>query len=285
MRPSTSSSARSSPTTSSAPRGVADDACVGSPQAVSGELAEDGVGESGPRLLRPVAERRVSSAPRTRSPGRGRPTGTSRCRRSGRTSAARSALPDQWPSFAPLSSTPRPQSSGVKRPKSGSTPSRPGNWTRTISSCVSPATSTRGEQLAAQCQHVVQRPVHPRARMTARVEPEVERRDHGFADVVGKRHLGSLARCVAEHAEALVRVDPASPGRRDRRLTLERKAGRVREQVPYGRARWAGRLVEVDGRPPRRRRGSRARRSASTPMRAVRRAARRPGSRPSRRLG
>ena len=56
----------------------------------------------------------------------------------------------------------------------------------------------------------------------------------------------AAADVLAEHAEALVRVDPPAPGRRDRRLALEGQAGGVREQVPDRRTGRPRRLVEVD---------------------------------------
>ena len=64
------------------------------------------------------------------------------------------SAPDQCGAFDPLISTPRPQSIGLKRPKSGSTPSSPGNWTLVISACVSGATSVGAQQLARERQHV-----------------------------------------------------------------------------------------------------------------------------------
>ena len=61
-------------------------------------------------------------------------------------------LPPKWPNvrgefrspvqcgrFASRSSTPRPQSFGSMRPMSGSTPTRPGNWTEVASASVSGA--------------------------------------------------------------------------------------------------------------------------------------------------
>ena len=105
--------------------------------------------------------------------------------------------------------------------------------------------------------------MHPGARMAARVEREPERLDDRRPDVVRERHLGLSGDVLAEHAEALVRVDPPPPGRRDRRLALERQAGGVREQMTDGCARRPRRLVEVDdallGRDERRERGDRLR--------------------------
>ena len=79
-----------------------------------------------------------------------------------------------------------------------------------------------------------------------RVEPETERRDDRLPDVVRERHLRALRDVLAEHAEALVRVDAPPPGRRDRGHALERQPRRVGEQVPNGGPGRPGRLVEVD---------------------------------------
>src|SRR6266540_2322308 len=51
---------------------------------------------------------------------------------------------------------------------------------------------------------------------------------------------------AGEHLEAGVRVDAPLSGPRDRLVALEREPGGMGEQVPDGRARRAGRLVEVD---------------------------------------
>ncbi len=51
---------------------------------------------------------------------------------------------------------------------------------------------------------------------------------------------------VAEDGEALVGVDAAPAGPRDRARALERETGGVSEQVTHRRAGRPGRLVEVD---------------------------------------
>ena len=88
--------------------------------------------------------------------------------------------------------------------------------------------------------------MHAGAGMAVRVEVEPEWLADGGANVVGERHLRPRGDVLAEHAEALVRVDAAAAGRRDRHGAVEREPGGVREQVPHGRARRAGRLVEID---------------------------------------
>ena len=75
---------------------------------------------------------------------------------------------------------------------------------------------------------------------------ELERLEHGPSQVLGERHLGACLDVFGEHLEARVRVDAAHAGLRDRLPALERKAGRVREQVANGRPGRPGRLVEVD---------------------------------------
>ena len=72
---------------------------------------------------------------------------------------------------------------------------------------------------------------------------------------VAERGLERLARPLRdERAEGVVprvRVDPARPGRGERRLALEREARRVGEQVSDGRSGRTGRLVEVEQAPVR----------------------------------
>ena len=61
-----------------------------------------------------------------------------------------------------------------------------------------------------------------------------ERLEDGAREVLLEGHLGGLGDGVGEPLEARVRVDPPLAGLRDRRVALERQAGRLREQVPHG---------------------------------------------------
>ena len=103
----------------------------------------------------------------------------------------------------------------------------------------------------------------PAPGMPLGVELEPERLADGRAHVVGERHLGPRGDVLAEDAEALVGVDAAAPGRRDRHGAVERQPRGVGEQVPHRRAGRPGRLVEVDdallGRDERRERADRLR--------------------------
>jgi hypothetical protein len=61
-----------------------------------------------------------------------------------------------------------------------------------------------------------------------------------------ERPTGALGQELAEGVEAGVRIDPARTRWGDHRVAVERHPRGMGEQVADGRARWAGRLVEVD---------------------------------------
>jgi hypothetical protein len=60
--------------------------------------------------------------------------------------------------------------------------------------------------------------------MAVRVEPKTQRLDDRRPNVIREGHLGSSRDVLAEHAEALVRVDAPPAGRCDRGLALEGQA-------------------------------------------------------------
>src|SRR6266508_3768225 len=104
----------------------------------------------------------------------------------------------------------------------------------------------RGEQLPAQPDQVVERPPQAGCSGLPQLGADPERLEHRAGEVVGERHLSAAGDVVGEHLEAGVRVDAPLSGPRDRLVALEREPGGMGEQVPDGRARRAGRLVEVD---------------------------------------
>ena len=71
----------------------------------------------------------------------------------------------------------------------------------------------RREQLPPDREDVVERGVHPGARIARRVETDPERRADRLAHVVRERHLGTPLEVCGEHAERLVGVDPPVLGR------------------------------------------------------------------------
>ena len=92
---------------------------------------------------------------------------------------------------------------------------------------------------------------------------------HRLVHVVRERHLGLRGEVLAEHPEALVRVDAPAARRRDRRLALEGEA-RTRAPGGAGPSSPAGRPARRGRRcPPPRRRAPRARRRASRPRRGA----------------
>jgi hypothetical protein len=104
----------------------------------------------------------------------------------------------------------------------------------------------RREKLAAEREHVGKRRVHARAGMSLGVEREPERLDDRGAHILGEGHLRAPRHVVAEHAEPLVGVDPATSRLRNRRSSVEGEARGVREEVAYGRAGRPRGLVEVE---------------------------------------
>ena len=124
--------------------------------------------------------------------------------------------------------TPSPQSSGSKRPWSGSTPESPGTAPRHLVARLV-GDEARREQLPADREHIRERRVHAGARIAGRVESDAERVADSRAHVLGERHLGVLGDMSGEHAERLVRVDAPVTRTGDRLAPLEREPGRVRE--------------------------------------------------------
>ena len=104
----------------------------------------------------------------------------------------------------------------------------------------------RGEELAHERDEILQRSVQARGRGAAQLGLHAERLEDGLREILGKRHLRVQRDPLGGDLEAGVRVDPARARLRDRRARVERKPGRVGEQVADGRAGRAVRLVEVD---------------------------------------
>ena len=195
-------------------------------------------------LRAPTGRTLGRSGTRMRGPLRDRPTGTSRCRRSGRTCAPSSACRSSAAACRSRNSTPRPQSFGSKRPTSGRTPPRPGNCTDVASARVSGATSARRLELAGECESVVERAVDVRGRRASQLGAHAERLEHRGAEVLLERHLRRTRDRLREQLEAGVGVDAPLAGLRDRRR-VRRTGGRTRARA--GGARWTRR-----GRPARR---------------------------------
>ena len=87
--------------------------------------------------------------------------------------------------------------------------------------------------------------------MSAAGEPrssarDAERLEHRLAQVRVERHRARARRPSRPRARSGVRVDPPRARPPDGHPGLERKARRVGEQVAKRRARWPGRLVEID---------------------------------------
>ena len=112
---------------------------------------------------------------------------------------------------------------------------------------VSGATRVGCEAFAGESDEVRQRSVQPRrgpADELGRVHPE--RGKDRLLEHLIERTTDALRDELPEDVEARVRVDPACPGRRERRLALERQPRGVGQQVPDGRTRRPGRLIEVE---------------------------------------
>ena len=107
-------------------------------------------------------------------------------------------------------------------------------------------TSVGREELAPEVEQVEQRSDQPRGGRPAQLARELQRLEHARGHVLGERHLGAALHVLPEHLEAVVRVDPPLPRRRDRHGPVERQPGGVREQVADGRPGRPRLLVEVD---------------------------------------
>ena len=154
--------------------------------------------------------------------------------------------PVQCGDFASRSSKPRPQSFGVWRPKPGSTPSRPGNWTEVASASVSGAISVGASSSCPKRSTSASVPESPAAASPSKVAPRASGTSTASRRYVAERHLGARFDVRGERDEPGVGVDPplARPAERGRHVP--REPGRVREQMADRRARRPGRLVEVD---------------------------------------
>ena len=155
-------------------------------------------------------------------------------------------VPDQCGAFPPLTSTPSPQSSGLKRPKSGKHAVEPGNCTRP-SRRGSRARRVAGEEkLATDCQHVVEIALHTRAGMPVGVEAIPSGSQTAARMYSANRISARSARCSPRTRKPSVRVDAPPSGARSspppRKAGPEACASRCRTVEP-GRP---GRLVEVD---------------------------------------
>ena len=204
-----------------------------------------------------------------------------------------------------LSCTPRPQSRGSKRPWSGRTPARPGNWTATISSRVSGATSRGWRSSRPIARTSSSDAVHSGTRIARRVEPDLERDADRSEDVLGERHLGPTPRGArrepgtprssrsggaraARSAPHPRREDPRcgrGDGARSSRAGLQPRRGRSRlPPRPRGtRARSrASRRRRAARADPRRRACGRGLRDRRLLLRRTRRATRRSGEAPAR---
>ena len=89
-------------------------------------------------------------------------------------------------------------------------------------------------------------PTIPPAASPSERRAETERHEHGLAEVLGKRHLGAGGDVLGEDEVPRVRVDPPLAGLPQRRRRVPRETGRVRQQVPDGRAFGPRRLVQVE---------------------------------------
>ena len=175
--------------------------------------ASESTGERG----RPSPTRRTRSVSTpSASPRPGRPRGTCRCRRSGRTCAASCACPSSAAPSRRGARTPSPQSFGSIRPKSGQHAVEPGELhPRRLGERLR-RDERRRQQLAAEREQVVERAVSSGAGEPRSSRAQPERLEHGLAQVVGERHLRALPRRArASDLEAGVRVDaPRARGAR-----------------------------------------------------------------------
>ena len=196
-------------------------------------LREHRVGEPRPRLLRPVAEVEVGEA-REREPGApGRPRGTCRCGRSGRTCAASCARPSSAGSCRRAARARGPSRSGPYRPKPGQHAVEARELHRRPPRRASRrAMPRRLEQLARDDEQLAR--ATPRRRSAG--EPasgKPQTRSKYSANGISARAPTSSA----AHLEARVRVDAPRAGLRDRRVAVERQARCVREQVAHASSR------------------------------------------------
>ena len=203
--------------------------------------------EARPGRRSPSRRTPCPSARRRRSRARGRPRGTCRARRSGRTCAASCARPSSAATCGRAARTRAPSRSAPCRPKPGSTPARPGNCTDVASSSVSGATSVGASSSRPSASRSSSGPRYPHAGepCSAPARPSGSTTDarkysaNGIAGALGderRRELDAAVRVDAPPRRAACSGGPSSGGR----------PGRVREQMAQRRALGAGRLVEVD---------------------------------------
>ena len=104
----------------------------------------------------------------------------------------------------------------------------------------------RALQLASEEQQIVERAVEVRRRRAPQLGVHAQGFEHAGAQVFGERHLCSGGDVLRERLEPDIRVDAPLPRSTGRDTWLERKTGRVREQMPHGRALGPGGLIEID---------------------------------------
>ena len=130
-------------------------------------------------------------------------------------------VPVQWPALSSLSSKPSPQSIGSNRPKSGSTPARPGNATAVASASVSRATSVGASSSRASATASASVPCDARGRRAAKLRAHPERLE--------ARPRRGTARTASRRAPRRARRAPRSPGSsRSAAARPARSAGRRR---------------------------------------------------------
>ena len=155
---------------------------------------EHGIGEPRPRLPRPLAELAVGEARASARPGRGvDPEERAAGRRSARTSPASSARPSSAAPSRRAARSRGPSRSAPCRPKPGSTPTSPGNWTprRLVERLA--RDERRLEQLAAEREQVAQRRRRARQRgRAAQLAPRPSGASTASARYARERHLGPL---------------------------------------------------------------------------------------------
>ena len=228
---------------------------LGCAHASSSITASDSCGQASfaqsPKL-RPVRTAQASSA--LRVDPEERPAPAEMPERGGRGERARPVR-----RLVPLELDPEPPVERAEAPELGEHAVEPGELDGNHLGMRLGGDELRREELAPECEHVGERRVHSGARIAFGVERDPERLDDRGAHVLGERHLRAPRHMLAEHAEPLVGVDPATPRLRDRRAPVEGKARGVREQVAHGRAGRPRGLVEVEHALPPPRRGRRAR--------------------------